>query len=140
MYQPEAPSKYSKPQVILSSGRLLFNAKSDSILMFASKSIGLSSAGSLNFDSDGDFIVNSPKIQLGLNASEPLLLGNTTSNVLNQIINQILKLAESLSTITGAPSGAPIVNVNTVASEALVYLKKIQAELDIIKSTQNFTR
>ena len=38
---PEIPSQYTKPQVIINSDRLVFNAKTDSILLSAEKSIGL---------------------------------------------------------------------------------------------------
>ena len=47
---PEIPSQYTKPQVIINSDRLVFNAKTDSVLLSAEKSVGLSSNDSLNFN------------------------------------------------------------------------------------------
>ena len=89
-YQPDFP--YTGDQIIVTSGRVLFNAKDDSVFLFAKKSIGLSSAGTINFDSDDSCIINSPKIYLGLNATEPLVKGfrlQAYLNDLNQSLTQV---------------------------------------------------
>ena len=67
-YVPEQPNQYQGRQIILNSDRILFNAKQDSVLLYADKSIGLNTAGTINFDTaeNGRFIVNSPLIQLGM--------------------------------------------------------------------------
>ena len=49
-YIPEAPGTYQGNQVIINSDRLLFNAKTDSILLFSDKAIGFSTNGSFHFD------------------------------------------------------------------------------------------
>lgn len=137
-YKPESPSTYSKPQIILNSGRLLFNASSDSILMFSKNAIGLSSNGNINFDCN-ESIINSKKIQLGLNSNEPLLLGNKTVTLLSSLLNQLKSLCESLQNLTGAPAGIPILPVNFAASSTIITLSKLLLELESIKSKQNFT-
>lgn len=70
-YFPESPHLYNKDQIILTSGRLLFNAREDAILLFAKKAISLSSADSvhINCDVKPGFIVNAPQIHLGLPSS-----------------------------------------------------------------------
>ena len=67
-YIPEQPNQYQGRQIVLNSDRILFNAKEDSVLIYADKSIGLNTIGTINFDTSetGKFIVNAPLIQLGM--------------------------------------------------------------------------
>ena len=76
-YTPKSPQEYNGNQVIINSDRLLFNAKTDSILLFSDKVIGFSTNGSFHFDTSPDktkskFIINSPNIYLGLNYDNTL--------------------------------------------------------------------
>ncbi len=79
MYKPQTPKTYKGKQVIISSDRLVFNAKEDSILLYADKAIGFSTGGSIHFDTSplkegdesensapGRFVVNAQHIYLGL--------------------------------------------------------------------------
>lgn len=103
-YTPEQPNAYQGRQIILNSDRLLFNAREDSILMFADKSIGLNSPGSIHFDTGENpkksyFIVNSPNIYLGMEGNtntefpkEPAVLGFK----LVEYLNDVLDIIESL--------------------------------------------
>ncbi len=138
-YKPESPSSYKKDQIILNSGRLLLNANEDSILLFSNKAIAFSSSGTINFDCDNDYIVNAPRIDLGLNATEPLLLGNQTINSIKRLIEQITILCKSLVNLTGVPVGIPILPVNLAANTVLENLNQIITQLDKLKSKQNFT-
>ena len=69
-YTPTQPDKYNGKQILITSDRLIFNAKDDSILLFSNKAIGFSTNGSFHFDTgeeeNSKFIVNAPKIYLGL--------------------------------------------------------------------------
>ena len=40
-YTPTQPDKYNGKQILITSDRLIFNAKDDSILLFSNKAIGL---------------------------------------------------------------------------------------------------
>ena len=67
-YVPEQPHIYQGKQVIITSDRLIFNAKEDSI--FSSDStIAFSTNKDFHINTssgpNGKFIVNSPKIHLG---------------------------------------------------------------------------
>ena len=83
-YIPDAPNTYQGKQIIIDSDRLIFNAKTDSILLFSDKAIGFSTNGSFNFDTSDEenskFIVNSPNIYFGLKEgdlpTEPVILGH----------------------------------------------------------------
>jgi hypothetical protein len=89
---PEAIPEYLSPQVLINSGRLVFNAKEDSVLISSAKSIGLNSQDSVNIDSQNSFVVNSPNILLGdKNATEPLLKGDTTIELLSELVDEMRK-------------------------------------------------
>lgn len=140
-YIPESPDQYKGEQIILTSGRVLLNAKSDSILMFSKQSIGFSSAGTLNFDSDDKCIINSPKIYLGLNASEPMLLGNQTVDMLKDLLTQLHLLSDALSKLTVYIGGeeVPNTNIGTPAQDLSNKIKQLLSQIDNIKSKNNFT-
>ena len=97
-YIPEQPNMYQGKQIVLNSDRVLFNARKDSVLMFADKSIGLNTSGTVNIDTTnrGKFIINSPKIILGMNGKdypkEPALLGYKTATYLKDICQLIKDL------------------------------------------------
>ena len=89
---PEVVSSFANPQVIINSGRLVFNANSDSILLSSAKSINLNSQDSVNIDSKNSFIVNSPNILLGdKDATEPLLKGDITIELLSELVDEMRK-------------------------------------------------
>ena len=95
-YKPDNPNIYQGKQVIINSDRLLFNAKTDSILLFSDKAIGFSTNGSIHFDTsngdDNNFIVNAPNIYLGLEyddtlPKEPAVKGDALEELLNEILD-----------------------------------------------------
>ena len=111
MFIPIQPDIYQGKQVIINSDRLLFNAKTDSILLFSDKIIGFSTNGSFHFDTsdlDGNkFVVNAPNIYLGLlqdkddpqkkvYPTEPALLGDKTDEYLNNLLEMIDSLIDAL--------------------------------------------
>lgn len=136
-YAPEL--LYKGNQVILASGRIVLNAKDDAVLIFAKKSIGFSSAGSIHFNSDDVMIINSPKIYLGLDAKENLVKGQKLKKYLSDLNSVLIKVATSLSTATGLPPGTPMLQVNTSAQELLRVTQELQSQIDQILSKDNFT-
>jgi hypothetical protein len=100
---PTSPDKFAGEQIILNSGRLLFNTKTDSILFSSKKTINLNSVESVNVDSP-TFVANSKNIFLGdKNATEPVILGNTFLNDLQQLLNQLITLSTALQSPIGTP-------------------------------------
>ncbi len=100
-YKPDNPNTYQGKQVIINSDRLLFNAKTDSILMFSDKAISLSTNGNIHFDTgntnNNNFIVNAPNIYLGLEyddslPKEPAVKGNSLEELLNELLDVIQNL------------------------------------------------
>lgn len=88
-YKPISPNKFNGAQKILSSDRIIIHAKGDSLFLFGKQSVGISTAGSFHIDSKKEAIINSPQIYLGLNANEPLLLGNEWEKIMNELINKL---------------------------------------------------
>ena len=121
------PSVYEGQQVVINPDRLLFNARTDSILLIADESVGISSNGTFNVDVGDKTIINSPEIYLGLDAVEPVVLGDTLLGLLEELCDALQ--AETHPTPTG-PSGPPI-NAADYSS--------IKSRLSTFLSPQNYT-
>ena len=91
---------YKGNQVLISSGRVLLHAKDDSILLFGKKAIAISSLGSVNIDVSNLLVINSPKIELGLNATEPVILGNKNSVLLTRLLDSLTQFGGALAAIS----------------------------------------
>ena len=83
-YKPDFP--YTGKQIIIDSGRVLLNAKDDSVFIVGDKAVGISTNGTFNIDSGGKTIINSPSIDLGLNDRHPLLKGDEFLSVFQQFL------------------------------------------------------
>jgi hypothetical protein len=105
--KPQSPSEYQGKQVIINSDRLLFNTKVDSILLSSQKTISLNARESVNIDAP-QTIIQSSDIRLGdLNATEPIILGETFLTDLSSLLKNIILLSQALQT----PIGTPVPNV-----------------------------
>ena len=101
---PIATPLFNGEQIILNSGRLLFNSKSDSILFSSFDTINLNAVNSVNIDTPKT-IVSSPEIYLGdKNATEPVILGNKFLNDLQKLLTSLISLSSALSTPIGTPT------------------------------------
>jgi hypothetical protein len=136
---PQSPDKYAGRQIILNSGRLIFNTTLDHILFSSKKSINLNAQESVNIDTP-IVTLQSGKIYLGSkNATEPLLLGNKTISTLNNLINNLSAFLQICSTLVSTAPGTPLVPLNLAASQLSSQLKVIQGNLEKLKSNSNFT-
>lgn len=140
-YVPIPPNQYTGKQIITTSGRVLLNAKDDSVMIFAKQAIVMSSVDSLHFNTDGTCIVNSPKIQLGLDATEPLLLGNKTVQLLQELLEKLEKMSEGMAQATENIGGErvdyPILSLP--GRDLNEKVKELLGRLEEIKSKQNYT-
>ena len=106
---PTLPSEYNGKQIILNSGRLVFNSDLDHILLSSQKSINLNSQLSVNIDARSEFVVQTPSIYLGdTQNTQPLVLGNDLVNLLTDLVSDIDSLATSLSNQINGPEGTPL--------------------------------
>ena len=142
-YIPKTPATYQGNQVIVDSGRLIFKAKLDSILLYSNKAIGFSTNGSFHFDTSSDkkeskFIVNSPNIYLGLNhdntlPEQPAVLANdlikSLEDILDLIENTYLDISFNVSYLTTTEGSLTGIN-----DKNFQILKKRQREIEKVKN------
>jgi len=133
--KPTDPNQYAGKQIILNSGRLILNTTQDHLLLSSQKSIGFTAVESINFDTTNDIILQAGGVYLGSKtATEQVLLGNTTVQLLNTLISELVKLTNSLSIQVGVPPGAPLVPTNTTAALTNTTLLNLQAQLNTLLS------
>ena len=138
---PTAPNQYSGHQIVLNSGRLIFNSTSDHILLSSNKTISFNAVKGFNFDTNSNFIVNAKQIKLGSkDATEPLLLGNKTITLLQQILTSLQALTNVLPTVGTPVPFAPNVAVASAAASLSATLGQLLPQLESLKSKQNFTK
>ena len=142
-YIPKTPSTYQGNQVIIDSGRLVFNAKLDSILLYSNKAIGFSTNGSFHFDTspnkkESKFLVNSANFYLGLNydntlPEQPDVLANDLIRSLEDILDLIDKayfdMAFNVSYLT-TTEGEP----TAINDKNFHQLRKRQREIERVKN------
>jgi hypothetical protein len=127
---PIAPSLFTQPQIALNSNRIVINAKTDSVLLSAQKSVGISTKGSANIDANS-FYISSNDVRLGSkNATEPVLKGDTTIEVLKQLTKAIKDLATILEVEKNWPGGNLQTGYNAVAGNVLIVLEDIVTQLN----------
>jgi hypothetical protein len=128
---PTNPNQYSGKQAIFNSGRLVFNSTTDHILLSSNLTIGFNAIKGFNFDTPSNFVINAPSIKLGgKNATEPILKGDTTINVLVDLVTQLQALTIALQTVT--PQAGP-----AVSAAALQLAPKLS---EIVTSLQTTTK
>jgi len=132
---PTSPEKYTGKQIILNSGRLVFNTTEDHLMLSSVKSISLSSTETVNVDAP-EMTIQTEKLFLGSkSATEPLLLGDTTVELLKEMISVLKELL--IASQTAANSGGPIPSLNQKAPGLLKRILSLNP--DLLKSNSNFT-
>jgi hypothetical protein len=143
---PTSPNKYSSKQILLNSGRLVFNSNQDHILLSSAKSINLNSVESVNIDTK-KFITQADQIFLGKEdlANQPLMLGNNTVDLLKNLTSAVKELANTLKQLQSAPvaPGSPALFPTLLApmSQLVLTLESLENQLDkgVLTSKRNFT-
>jgi len=147
LFNPIKPDSYfNSSQAILSSDRIVLNAKKDEILIYGN-GVGLSSTNTIYLNSDVDIILDAPKINLGLTiegsaAIEPILLGNQTIAALSSLIKELKSFCTSLKTVETTPAGTPLTDVTIAAKSLYTALEDITTvtdNLNKLKSTKSYT-
>jgi hypothetical protein len=113
------PETYMGAQALLTSDRVVINARKENVLLFATNNIELYTKNTLSIDTDEKVVINSPQIFLGLNndniPTEPAILGNEMVIVLTKLLNELGKFSDSLSTAVVSGVG-PISDINVAAT------------------------
>jgi len=133
--KPTIPNQYTGKQLILNSGRLVFNTTEDHLLLSSKKSINLNAVESINFDTTGATILQSGEVYLGSkSATEPVLLGNATVELLFQLLENLATLTANLAAQVGVPPGAPLEPTRTAATLVNNNINNLLLNLESLKS------
>lgn len=136
------PSLYTGAQAIITSGRIILNAKTDNVLISADKSIALNSNEDLSVYVKGSTIINSSTIKLGNKfANEPVLLGNQVVLSLDNLLRALLTLIEPLTNLDtfientdGIVKAVPNNSVQVSAKNAKEIINLLRSNLESLKS------
>jgi hypothetical protein len=143
-FEPKTPSSFTSPQIILNSSRVVINAKDDSILISGQQSVGISSNSSVNIESKQVYI-DGIYVRLGsAGATQPVLKGNDTVELLKQLttimqgLSQILQVAQIYPAGVAIPDAASLV-ISGQANDALkAIMNRLNDDKNGIKS--NFVK
>jgi len=133
--QPQSPFEYSGKQVIINSGRLVFNSSDDHVLLSSNQSVGLNAISSVNIDTPLT-VIQSDKVLLGnKDATEPLLYGNITQDLLQNLITSIKIFTNAVFT------AKDVVTINIAAKVLNGQITAIEQNvLPKIKSNTSYTK
>jgi hypothetical protein len=132
--KPKSPNTYDGAQVVLNSGRLLFNTTQDHIMLSSQKSINLNSVEGVNIDTTGPVVLEAPEIKLGSNdATESVLLGDSTVDLLQNLISDLSSLLKIMGSQIGN-NGILLEPMTTTARTISNNLDTYQTQLDSLKS------
>tara|TARA_R110000823_G_scaffold150007_3_gene280764 strand:+ start:1822 stop:2967 length:1146 start_codon:yes stop_codon:yes gene_type:complete len=113
---PTAPNQYSGEQIILNSGRLIFNTTQDHILLSSQKSINLNTVESVNIDAAQQTVIQTPELYLGgVKTAQPVVLGDDLVGLLTDVLSDLSTLTKSLQNQIGVPAGTPLGPTNLIA-------------------------
>lgn len=134
-------NKFGGNQVIIASDRIIFNARKQELIAFSKEGIGLSSEKAISIDGKQVVETESARINLGVNAKSPVLLGDRTMDWLNELCNILSSTMTAIIGITVptgvGPSGTPIntpafVNLKAQIKEIQVKIEKLQSHLAFV--------
>jgi hypothetical protein len=129
---PTKPNEYTGRQLILNSGRLVFNTTEDHLLLSSKQTVNINAISGFNIDSPQSVIQSNSVLLGGVNAVEPVLKGDTTINILVDLVNQLQALTIALQTVT--PQGGPA--VAAAATQLVPQLASIATQLQTTTKSQ----
>jgi hypothetical protein len=103
MYTPQFNS-FTKNQIILSSDRIILHSKEDSIFLFGTQAVSLSSKNTINLDANEKIAIWSPKIELGPKANylgQPIILSRDFFRELTALLAALKQAGEKLQSQSG---------------------------------------
>jgi hypothetical protein len=131
---PEDINKFSGPQLIYNSGRIVLNTNQDHLLLSSIKSVNLNAIESVNIDTPTT-IIQSNKVLLGSkNATEPVLLGDSTIATLASILDNMVGFLNSLENVVSTAPGTQLITLSLPANLLSSKLDEIKGNLEKLKS------
>ena len=122
---------YKGSQILMNSNRLFFNAREESIILSAKKTIAFTSEN-MSIDGINSIGLDATKIYLGKqalkNEREPVIKGDALEGLLKDLLVLIRNLGVQLQVATSL-TGGPVVNLNT---EGPTIIKEAQRLITLI--------
>jgi hypothetical protein len=129
----EQISSFSNPQTVISSDRVVLNAKNESIVGSAANSVTFTATNSSLEGTDKVFLEGN-KIYLGLDSSnypdEPVILGKTFLDDFTQLLSRLDALASRLERFVALPEGTPYTAISTAAVRLRTTIVKLDRNLN----------
>lgn len=119
------------PQILLSSGRIVFNSTQQEIIAFAKNGIALSSESPITIDSASDVSLNGSRIELGTSSDEQLILGTSWADWMEQLL-------DALAIFTAVTPAGPTTPFNT--SPQWPQIEQLKAQIPELLSQLSFTK
>jgi len=139
---PTTPNQFAGKQLILNSGRLVFNTTTDHLLLTSKKSINLNAIEGTYIDTP-NVVLNSTSIKLGSkDAAESLMLGDKTVTLLNDVLTQLISVVNDLGQLAAKPiigGVAPDPKLIATTARAKIKLTNSKNKLNTLLSKQNKT-
>lgn len=133
-------NNYSGNQILGASDRIILNARKQEFIAFAKEGIGLSTEKSVTIDAKNTIEMEASIINLGMNAKEPALLGDTSVQWLADLcsaLNDLIAQINVMTVPTGVgPSGPPINNPSFTAINTRI--TALSNKLDTLRSNLVF--
>ena len=141
---PVALDQYTGNQVVLNGGRLIFNAKDESIILTAKESVGLIGR-TINLDADEYFCVDASRIYLGKAArtappvvQQPAVLGKQLENWLGALLDALDTVATAMQTASAVGAG-PVTQLNTAGPVLKATVTSLKTQYRVFQSNKVFT-
>lgn len=134
-------NNYKRHTNIITSDRLIFNSKDDSIINSSKKYFIVTSKEGIHFNNDsGKFIVNSPRVEFGLSSEgslQPIAKGKETERILRRLLKSIHKFSSTLEKAQGV--GAGVVDLPLIKSASTSLKIEVGQILRDVKNINSFT-
>ena len=131
---PKDFDTYRGSQLIANSGRIVLNSKEDSILLSATRTVGLNGQ-SINLDGTEYIGLDSKKIYLGKSAIEekqPVLLGTETVELLKDLVDSLRTFFTELENVKTASDED--IQFSLIVPKIIDKLGEVEKQLESLKS------
>ena len=116
---PTSAPEYLENQIILNSGRLVLNSKTDSVLISSNKQTAITSIGTVGISSDTNINLVASEVNLGSkDANQSLVLGDDFMQQFEALLKGIKNVCSALEKDQNWPGGAAVPNIPTNAAAA----------------------
>jgi len=138
--EPESSDVFEGAQIIMNSDRLFFNTKEEGIYFSSNEDFSVT-AEQIGLDGDKYVALDARKIYLGKTAlkkeDEPVLLGQSTVDLLSNLITSLDTLVKTMANTPPAP---PVYcgTVSSIAKTIAPQLPTLKQQLTLLKSRKVF--